>query len=163
MIKKMLTALAVALLGLALGATPATASESAYLERPTVLVMTPINGCQDAWVCVYSNGQGTGGGYGFHVQNLFGSTCWAYPFSGQGGWPNGAVANQISSIILNHAGINGGGHYVTFHDDSYCGNTYKGSFNVALSNSLQVFGELSYNSPQPSVNWDNSINSVSWH
>lgn len=140
------------------------AEPAAQAQARTVQMMQPVNNCQDAWVCVYSNGGGTGGGYGFHVQNLFGNTCWAYPFSGQNGWPNNAVSNQISSILLNHAGINGGGHYVTFYDDSVCSpSAYKGSFSVSLSNALQLFPELSYNSPEPWVNWDNSIGSVSWN
>lgn len=146
--KKTAAVLALALAGVLGLALPAQAST--------------VNGCEDGWVCVYSSGNGLGGRYGFHVQNLYAGYCWAYPFSGQGGWPNGAVANQISSIILNRAGVTGTGHYVTFHDDSYCGNTYKGSFDVPVGNSLQIFSELSFNSPEPWVNWDNSINSVSF-
>jgi len=121
-------------------AAPAQAAPMQYRQ------MSTIQGCQDGWVCFYGDDQFGGGRYGFHVQNLYGNTCWSFPWSGQTGWPGGAVANEISSSMINRAAVTGApAHYLHYSDDNYCSTTAGyGSVSVQIAqNSVNYITSMS--------------------
>lgn len=142
MIKRLMAALAVVALSIGIAAAPVAAA--------------PIYGCNDAYVCVYSDANYSGGRYSFHVQNTY-AHCWAYPFSGQPGWPNGQTNNKISSIILNQIGLTGSSNWITFYD----GNTCTGRlFRVQANQSLTLITNLTSNPYDGGANWNDQIGSV---
>lgn len=141
-----LSALLVSLLMILASAAPASAST--------------VYGCQDAWVCFYADNNYAGGRYAFHVQTLYGGTCYTFPASGQPGWPGGVVSNEISSMIFNRAAVAGAPpHYIRFYDDNYCQGLGYGEGSVLLSSGTNYIPSMT--AAFGSV-WNDRVGSVSY-
>lgn len=149
MMKRLAAIAATILIGLAAWATPAQAA--------------PIYGCPDAYVCLYSDDSYNGGQYKFHVQNLFGGVCWSLPWSGQAGWPGGATANQVSSIILNRTQTSGSSSWIAFYDDNYCTHAGWGTFRMTAPGQVTLMYQMHtnpYPPDGPGQDWNDRIGSI---
>jgi hypothetical protein len=105
-------ALAVFLVTIGVGATPAQASS--------------VYGCGDRWICFYNytNWNSAGGSWGIRIYNdgvhsYAWNRCITMPTSGTS-FTNGTAYNAATSILVNNSGTNTLESYARFYDGNDC-------------------------------------------
>lgn len=148
MIRKTIAAVALAVLGLTLAATPAQAST--------------VYGCRDNYICLYD-----GTAYGtWHwgqqsLANLQADGCMSVDeWVDMGG--SGDFNNTVSSIVVNASGWSSSTKFYKIHFWMNAGCTGTPVPYLYLNGGLDLDPDLSNGGFEVGTNWSNALTSISW-